>query len=90
MADRPLWEVMHSAYLTELAENPHAELAEVYQSMIRAIADEVVPEEPEPFTPELPLDQRWKSLLCCGYHQRQHIRQRLLAEADRAEAGKVE
>jgi hypothetical protein len=85
MADRPLWEVMRRADSSAASDytSPEARI-------LRAIADEVVPEEPKPFTPELPLDQRWKSLLWYGYYQRQRIRQRLLDEADRAEAGEVE
>jgi hypothetical protein len=33
-----LWEAMHAAQERELADNPHAELAEVYGAMISAVA----------------------------------------------------
>jgi hypothetical protein len=38
MTDLSLWEAMHEAQERELADNPHAELAEVYGAMIRAVA----------------------------------------------------
>jgi len=84
--DRPLWEVMHEAFLREVADNPHAELAEGIQIMIRAIADVVVPEEPEPnpdrFATETELDFRMGQ-----WTQRMATRAKLLAEAECAEKG---
>lgn len=82
----PLWRVMHRAY-DESAPPGGGEWTNScgYAAEIRALADWLVPEEPEPEVPDFPDAndmapwQRW--------HERKRTRQRLLAEADRAERG---
>jgi hypothetical protein len=97
--DRPLWEVMRHAYDQSSVPSTLIDASDPstgdcltdrygYAAEIRALADEVVPEQPEP-SPYVDsimgwvMDQNphveWKT--------RQAIRQRLLAEADHAEKG---
>jgi hypothetical protein len=52
---------------------------------IRAVADWLVPEEQEPRGVQVAADTYSAQRIC--QHQRQALRQRLLAEADRAERG---
>jgi hypothetical protein len=55
---------------------------------IEALRDWLLPEEPEPFTPGLPSDKRWGSLLWCAYNERQRLRALLTQQAQVArEAG---
>ena len=79
LTNPPLWRVMKDAYM---APPTTATEAQCYAAEIRAIADWLVPEE-EPIT-----DQEAECLVTCGKRrQRTRHRDRLLAEADRAEAG---
>jgi hypothetical protein len=73
---RPLWEVMQSAYIAGCT--PGCTYRVGYAAEIRAIADAVVPEEPH-----IPSEITAVILRA----QRQRIRARLLAEAERAEKG---
>lgn len=80
----PLWEVMHRAYEDEcLFSVPVG-----YAAEIEALAQWLVPEEPEPpsvrFHSEVGFysDRDWQR-----WHVRQQIRQRLLDEALRAREG---
>jgi len=78
--NRPLWEVMQNAYDRQLIAAVGVDALDrlCYAAEIRAIADWLVPEEePEP----LPLEEQ------VAWATRRNMRQRLLAEADRAEAG---
>jgi hypothetical protein len=74
-ADRPpLWRVMEAA----VKSAPTFEFEDLAAVELRAIADWLVPEEPL-----YGGDHRWE----LERDQRQAIRKKLLAEADRAEAG---
>ena len=74
---KPLWEVMEEAFLKGRQpghSDPHG-----YAAELRAIADEVVPEEQIPHWEPVPkMHERFA---------RHRIRQRLLAAADEAENG---
>jgi hypothetical protein len=73
----PLWQVMHDAYEEAFITGDGCTWTG-RAAEIRAIADWLVPEEePEP----LPLEEQ------VAWATRRNMRQRLLAEADRAEAG---
>jgi hypothetical protein len=72
----PLWQVMHKAFWKCPKENWR--LSSAY--MIRAVADWLVPPELENLKPQDPAVRiKWRTGL--------ELRQRLLAEADRAERG---
>jgi hypothetical protein len=72
--NRPLWRVMHKAHMDADPFNN----TKGYAAELRAVADWLVPEEPL-----LGGDHRWE----LERDQRQIIRRKLLAEADKAEAG---
>jgi hypothetical protein len=77
--DQPLWRVMQAAYFE--GRRPGSCEHRGYAAEIEVLRDLIVPEEPEPFTPSLPRWLRWRSLLWCGYNQRQRIRSQQLAVA---------
>jgi hypothetical protein len=83
--DQPLWRLMFEAGAAVTAKGAHSTTHEAKAAELRAIADRVVPEEAAPGMSDFPDAndaapwQRWQA--------RQRIRARLLAEADRAEAG---
>jgi hypothetical protein len=78
--DQSLWRVMADAFAQ--TQDPGPEFFRAYAAELRAIADRVVPEEP-PMSRRIQGNAVAKAL----YLQRQRTRARLLAEADRAEAG---
>ena len=81
----PLWEVMSAAYGTakipEGASDVTRDLSEVFGTAaeIRAIADWLVPDQIHDLTHGSISELKWR--------ERQRLRDLLLAEADRAEAG---
>jgi hypothetical protein len=75
--NRPLWEVMQSAYLAGC--KPGSTDCHGYAAELHAIADAVVPEE------ESPGFNMGQSLAWQRWTERQRIRNLLLAEAERAE-----
>jgi hypothetical protein len=87
--DQPLWRVMQEAYCAAdgTTSPPDALDAPLYAAEIEALRDRIVPEEPEPYSPHLPEFLRWRSLLWCGYNQRQYIRALLTTEAEKARRG---
>ena len=89
----PLWEVMQNAYDRQLIAAVGVDALDrlCYAAEIRAIADWLVPEEPEPPLGAVPKSQINK---CIDEHSewrewwvKDCLRAELLAEADRAEAG---
>jgi hypothetical protein len=85
--DRPLWELMHEAYWRVAGcngFNPPAS-PDCYAAEIRAIADVVAPDRPQPSTLELCYDEDDER----EWHYEQRIRALLLAEAERAEKGEA-
>lgn len=86
----PLWEAMAKARLQVLAEYHYFCSEELmFAAEIRAMADAVVPEEPEhqPLIPSVPMNSHDYGM-ACQRGQRQAIRALLLAEAQRAEEGR--
>lgn len=82
----PLWRVMYQAYDT--SSHPQWEEHHGMAAEIRAVADWLVPEEPEPPAGDgEPWPQAYQQRSDAMWEQRQTLRQRLLAEADRAERG---
>lgn len=93
---QPLWEAMMDACvagsgnaLKRAAPPVKLAIQTGYSSMIRAIADRVVQDEPEPEKSELEkmLYESMDFAQWHRWHERRLVRQYLLAEADRAEAG---
>ena len=75
--NRPLWRMMHAAHFQH-ADPTAASALRGYAAELRAIADWLVPgEELEP----LPLEEQLTWVV------RSNLRQRILSEAARAEAG---
>jgi hypothetical protein len=84
MADKkPLWEVMRDAAEEVPEWVPNLDGCR-YAAELRAIADEVVPEEPEPWLGETAYSTDSPSLTA-AYRERQRFRQRLLDAAAKAE-----
>jgi hypothetical protein len=89
MADQPLWLAMEEAFLA--GRQPGFNDRFGYAAEIEAIRDRIVPEEPEPTsltgvssrTSRIPHDV----FLWCRWDERQRIRARLTAEAEKARAG---
>jgi len=83
---RPLWEVMQSAYIAGCKPGCGYRLG--YAAEIRAIADAVVPEEPNPdaYT-SIDIVRRFNTSAMLRWEQRMATRALLLAEAERAEQG---
>jgi hypothetical protein len=83
--NRPLWQVMHEAVLRAGPSDSTGRRG--YAAELRAIADWRVPEEP-PYASLFPSE---RNAIDTAMHskraQRQAIRAKLLAEADRAEKG---
>jgi hypothetical protein len=83
---KALWEVMvdaayHVPLVCELVDSGNSYARQVHAAMLRAIADDVAPEEPRPPQPKSAGELvRWGDWMRC-----QRIRQRLLAAADEAE-----
>jgi hypothetical protein len=73
--DQPLWRAMHDAW-----SSLPGDMREGIATEIRAVADWLVPEEAIEDVPG-------RFVNGCCHEQRQALRQRLLAEADRAERG---
>jgi hypothetical protein len=83
MADKkPLWRVMQDAFTD--ATVMHGYGRDGYAAELRAIADVVVPEEPEPLISER---HHLEPGVIAEWAERQRIRALLLAEAERAERG---
>jgi hypothetical protein len=81
MADKkPLWRIMHTAHMQH-ADPLAASARKGYAAELRAIADVVVPDRPQPSTLELCYDEDDER----EWHYEQRTRALLLAEAERAE-----
>ena len=80
MSKPPLWEVMYAARAAVTAKGAHCTTAEAQAAEIRALRDWLVPEE------EPPTDDR----LSRDWVTRMRLRDKLTAEADRAERGEGE
>ena len=80
----PLWWAMQGAYFS--GRNPGLSDRHGYAAEIRAVADWLIPDDP---VPEIVLESSLDAFgLYMAFHrQRMHLRERLLAEADRAERG---
>ena len=78
-----LWELMQDAYMSAaIAPGRHAN--ECYAAEIEALAQWLVPEEPEPPCGEgEPWPAAYQAMSDAKWEQRQQIRQRLLDEARR-------
>jgi len=85
MADpKPLWEVMQSAYLA--GRKPGFTDCHGYAAELRALADEVVPEEPEPpSTDHHPWPGAYQLMSDSRWEQRMATRALLLKAAAEAE-----
>jgi hypothetical protein len=87
----PLWRLMADAYAeaTNSTVRDFDVIATGNAAEIRALADAVVPDEPEPPTGERePWPQAYQQMSDAKWEQRQRIRALLLAEAERAEEGR--
>jgi len=80
--DRPLWVAMDSASWNRMKQGPYAP-QDIRAAEIRALADVVAPDRPQPSTLELCYDEDDER----EWHYEQRIRALLLAEAERAEKG---
>lgn len=87
MADQqqptPLWEVMHDAYMAA-TDGPGCDANECYAAQIEALADWLVPKEPQPLGYVGDPDDHVAYGIWIGHME---IRQRLLDEARRARGG---
>ena len=85
---KPLWKVMQRAYdESDDGTRNDWKMHHGYAAELRAIADEVVPEEPEPDYYTVVVLGRRQGSLWDRWHQRMEIRQRLLAAVDEAANG---
>jgi hypothetical protein len=83
--NRPLWRIMEAAYFQGRKPGYCDRLG--YAAELLAIADWLVPEEP-PYAALFPGERNAIDIANHGQRsQRQALRAKLLAEADRAEAG---
>jgi hypothetical protein len=92
--NRPLWQVMHDAYWQAAGCEPLPPppvAPECAAAEIRALTDWLVPEETdppvEPDSAKFPWPPAYQAMSDAQWEMRQSLRSRLLAEADRAEAG---
>ena len=91
MADQPLWEVMDAVYDAAIKRRDfQSARRDGCAAELRAIADAVVPEDPEPKVRSQGPghDRDFEEWLY--WVQRMATRRRLLDEADRAERGEVD
>jgi hypothetical protein len=85
--DQPLWRVMHKAH--SAVSDPFGKAIRAsYAAEIRAVADWLVSKQPEPEMQTLPPTVDYGTAWAL-WHQRDDLRQRLLAEADRAARGEA-
>lgn len=81
----PLWRVMYDARIAQTSKG-WCTTREAIAAEIRALADAVVPEEPEPRQQDMTEEEFWQ-YDPSPRHERQRIRALLLTEAQRAEEG---
>lgn len=79
-----LWTVLDKTYWDDLTGGLYEPDAEDWQVVIRALADWLVPEEPEPQGSGLPFPEYSDGYESGKYNARQEIRRLLLQEADTA------
>ena len=80
----PLWRVMNAAFMDAFMDADSGQLGPTIAAEIRALADWLVPEEPEPPDGYAETSAGYRHTV---WEVHDELRDRLLAEADRAEAG---